>query len=165
MGMGDGSLTTHFTGQPLREKLDSVFVLYKPDVIITWGPDGGYGHMDHRLVHAITTELYQSGGYPWLKNLYYTAVPTEHWKESPEFKSPVKAMYAAWKPVKKEYLTTRISYSKQDMEKAIAAMYCHNSQFSKAEMEDTRLWMQNISKGTVYLRPFIPQQKITNSLF
>jgi LmbE family N-acetylglucosaminyl deacetylase len=27
----------------------------QPDVILTWGPDGGYGHADHRMVSAIVT--------------------------------------------------------------------------------------------------------------
>ena len=165
LGLGDGSLAKDFTGKPLHIKLDSLFKLYKPDIVITWGPDGGYGHMDHRIVHNVVTELFQSGEYLKPQQLYYTGIPTENWKQTPDFKTWLKEMFAIWKPVKKEYLTVRIKCSKQNILDAIAAMQCHKSQFSKEEMEDIKLWMSNSNRDTVYLRPFIPSKKIINSLF
>ncbi len=165
LGLGDGSLAKDFTGKPLHTKLDSVFILYMPDIVITWGPDGGYGHMDHRVVHNVVTELFQSGQYLKPTQLYYTGIPTENWKQTPGLKTWVKEMFAIWKPVKKEYLSTRIKCSKQNIMDATAAMQCHNSQFSKEEMEDIQRWMTNSNRGTVYLRPFIPVKKISYSLF
>ncbi len=165
LGLGDGSLAKDFTGNPLRVRLDSIFKLYKPDIVITWGPDGGYGHMDHRTVHNVVTELFQSGENLNPKQLYYAGIPTENWKQTPDFKTWVKNMFGNWKPVKKEYLTVRIPCSKQNMLDAMAAMQCHKSQFSQEEMEDIKLWMTNSNRDTVYLRPFLPSKKITNSLF
>lgn len=165
LGLGDGSLAKDFTGRPLRQKLDSVFKIYQPDVVITWGPDGGYGHMDHRTVHNVVTELLQSDLYQKQTQLYYTGIPTENFNSMPDLKSGVKGMYQAWKSVKKDYLTTRIKFSKQDLEKAVAAMRCHQSQFTPEQMEDNRLWMMHMNKDTAYLRPFKPTKKITYSLF
>lgn len=165
LGLGDGSLAKDFTGRPLRIKLDSIFRLYQPDIVITWGPDGGYGHMDHRTVHNVVTELFQSGEYANPMSLYYTGVPAEYWKQSLDLKTPVKGMFENWKPVKKEFLTVRIKYSEEEMTKAIDAMYCHWSQFPKEQMNDIRSWMKNVNRDTVYLRPFIPVKKITTRLW
>lgn len=165
LGLGDGSLAKDFLGTPLRIKLDSVFKLYQPDILITWGPEGGYGHMDHRIVHAVVTELFQSGEYVKPQQLYYTGIPTEYWKQTPNFKTGIKRMFGFWKPVKKEYLTMRIKCSKKNSTDAELAMQCHSSQFSKEEMEDIKLWMNNSNRDTVYLRPFIPVKKIAFSLF
>ena len=165
LGLGDGSLAKDFTAKPLRQKLDSVFKLYKPDVLITWGPDGGYGHMDHRLVHDVVTELFQSGSYLEPQQLYYTGIPTEDWKRTANFKTGVKSMFELWKPVKKDYLTMRIKVSNEDITTAEVAMECHKSQFSKEEMQDIKIWMNNITRDTIYLRPFIPLNKISYKLF
>jgi LmbE family N-acetylglucosaminyl deacetylase len=166
LGLGDGSLAKDFTGRPLHEKLDSIFKLYKPNIVITWGPDGGYGHMDHRIVHNIVTELFQSGQYSKPEQLFFTGIPTENWKQTPNFQTGnVKWMSDYWKPVKKEYLTVRIKYSKQDIANAEVAMQCHQSQFSKKQMEDIKLWMSNTNRDTVYFRPFIPQKKLSFNLF
>ncbi len=73
LGMNDGELDADFTGLPLHQKLDSIFRLYKPDIVLTWGPDGGYGHMDHRVVHDIVTELFQSGEFAKPTSLYIQA--------------------------------------------------------------------------------------------
>jgi LmbE family N-acetylglucosaminyl deacetylase len=32
-----------------------------PDAIVTWGPDGGTGHPDHRMVSNIVTQLQRAG--------------------------------------------------------------------------------------------------------
>ena len=34
----------------------------RPDVVLTWGPEGGYGHQDHRLVGDVVTQVFQFAG-------------------------------------------------------------------------------------------------------
>ncbi len=120
LGLGDGTLDRDFTGQPLRHKLDSVFRLYKPDIVITWGPEGGYGHMDHRLVHDIVTELFQSGILPRPGALYYTGLVAENLKTLPVFHSQMASGFQLlWKPVLRKYLTVRIRCDADDWQKAI----------------------------------------------
>jgi len=165
LGLGDGSLSKTFTGRPLHEKLDSLFRTYNPDIVITWGPDGGYGHMDHRIVHDIVTELVQSGQLSKPNQLYYSGIPTENWKQTPKFKTAVGKLVENWNTVKKEYLTVRIKCTPEDTEKSIAAMYCHKSQYTTEQLDDIKLWMLNTNRDTVYLRPFKAQEKITYRLF
>lgn len=53
---------------------------FEPDIIVTFGPDGGYGHPDHIAISAATTLACQiiareSGRAP---ELYYSAFPRQH---------------------------------------------------------------------------------------
>jgi len=163
LGLGDGGLAKHFTGEPLHKKLDSVLPLYVPDIIITWGPDGGYGHMDHRMVHNVTTELYQTGKMKNTARLYYAGMPVDVCQQWTEQKKGKIWMYDNWNPVAKQYLTTRIKCTKDDLQKAITALYCHWSQFTKEELEETSRWM-SVTNDTVYLRPFMPASTINYDL-
>lgn len=164
--LGDGSLAKDFTGKPLRNKLDSILSLYKPDIVITWGPDGGYGHMDHRLVHDVVTELFQSGAYAKPTQLYYTGFPVENQVQSIHFKTAdMKQVMASWRLVKNKYLTTRIKCDKQDFAKAASALTCHQSQYAKDQMDDIGAIMFTSTRDTIYLRPFTYQQGISFALF
>lgn len=165
LGLGDASLTNNHNLTILRGKLDSVFRLYKPDVVITWGPDGGSGHPDHRMVGDVVTEIYQSGQSAEFKDLYYTAIPTEHWQNPPVYVTELgKSVHETYKTVKKEYLTTRIKCDKEEIDKGIEAMYCYKSQYTREEMGDNKLWTLYMNRDTVYLRPYLHKQ-ISYSLF
>jgi LmbE family N-acetylglucosaminyl deacetylase len=41
----------------VESELRKLLAQLRPDVVITWGPEGGYGHPDHRLVGAVVTQL------------------------------------------------------------------------------------------------------------
>ena len=53
---------------------------FQPDVVVTFGPDGGYGHPDHVTISAATTlaceMIARAGGKAPL--LYYSAFPRQH---------------------------------------------------------------------------------------
>jgi LmbE family N-acetylglucosaminyl deacetylase len=165
LGMNDGELDVDFTGAPLRKKIDSVFNIYKPDIVITWGPDGGYGHLDHRMVHNVVTELFQSGLSPFPKSLFYGGIPSSRWQQKPVFKTGMlNFFHNAWKPVSDEYLTTRIKCSVADWEKGFQALQCHWSQFTTDEMEELKEWMKKMNNDTIYLRPFAHKQKISYTI-
>ncbi|HTQ66297.1 MAG TPA: PIG-L family deacetylase [Puia sp.] len=159
LGMSDGTLAQDFTGAPLHKKIDSVFRIYKPDIVITWGPEGGYGHMDHRLVHDVVTEIYQSGDLPGSCRLYYDALPAEDKEKMNVFKSPsLMAMRVNWKFVQKKYLPVRVKTGKEDAENAVQAMECQASQFSAEERDELKSWIE-ASPDTIYLRPFVTYGK------
>ena len=49
---------------PLAEvqaELAKLLARARPDAVITFGPEGAYGHPDHRLVGAVVTQLVQAG--------------------------------------------------------------------------------------------------------
>jgi N-acetyl-1-D-myo-inositol-2-amino-2-deoxy-alpha-D-glucopyranoside deacetylase len=50
---------------------------YRPQVLLTFDPHGGYGHIDHLVIHRATTAAFFSGTsrYAGLRRLFYTAMP------------------------------------------------------------------------------------------
>ena len=71
--------------QDVVGKLVALVRLYRPHVVITYGPDGVYGHRDHRAIGAYTTaafgaagdeRLHPEAGEPWRpRRLFYLALP------------------------------------------------------------------------------------------
>lgn len=121
LGFGDGKLgeivrPPAATLENLRNRIDTLIAQERPSVVITWGPDGGYGHPDHRLVSAVVTDLLsrRSDG----PHLLYAALPA-----IPE----VAAM--GWAGIVDTQLTVRASYDEQDLAAAKRALACHASQF------------------------------------
>jgi LmbE family N-acetylglucosaminyl deacetylase len=55
---GDGTLRGS-DPQALTAKITQLIRDFKPDVVITFGPDGAYGHPDHIAISDITTEAFQ----------------------------------------------------------------------------------------------------------
>jgi LmbE family N-acetylglucosaminyl deacetylase len=53
---------------------------FEPDIIVTFGPDGGYGHPDHIAISAATTLACQiiAREYGRAPQLYYSAFPRQH---------------------------------------------------------------------------------------
>lgn len=106
----------------LRESLSATLAEERPDVVITWGPDGGYGHPDHRLVSAVTSQLVagQDADRPLL---LYAAMGTGELPQVPE----IAAM--GWATTAPDLLTVRAGFSPDDLAAAGRAFACHASQF------------------------------------
>lgn len=124
---GDGKLgeitrPVAATLRRLQESLAGTMADERPDVVITWGPDGGYGHPDHRLVSAVTSQIITSmqAGRPLL---LYAAMGAGELPQVPE----IAAM--EWATTAPELLTVRASYSPEDLAAAGRAFACHTSQF------------------------------------
>jgi LmbE family N-acetylglucosaminyl deacetylase len=166
LGLGDGKLTSWNALSVLRKRLDSIFAIYKPDIVITWGAEGGSGHPDHRMVGAVVTEIYQAGQSTGFGKLFYTAIPTEHWKEEPPYKSEPQINYhRQYKPVQKKYLPVRIWCSEEENKIAREAMRCNVSQYPPEELDDNELWMNNMNRDTVYLRPYTNAGYVSDDIF
>ncbi|MFF5112273.1 PIG-L family deacetylase [Streptosporangium sp. NPDC000509] len=52
---------------------------YRPQVVVTYDENGGYGHPDHIQAHRIAVAATEASGIP--RKLYYTAVPRERTAE------------------------------------------------------------------------------------
>jgi LmbE family N-acetylglucosaminyl deacetylase len=59
----------------LVDEVAEVICEFRPDVVITFGPDGGYGHPDHVTISAVTTVACQRTADP-LPRLYYSHFPS-----------------------------------------------------------------------------------------
>ena len=61
--------------QALITELYEIVTDKKPDALITWGPDGGTTHMDHRLVGASVTQVFVSKLWEKPTELFYVGTP------------------------------------------------------------------------------------------
>ncbi|MFI6503330.1 PIG-L family deacetylase [Nonomuraea typhae] len=71
-----------FANVPLEEssaKLAALIEQYRPQVIVTYDENGGYGHPDHIQAHRITVAATEATGIP--AKLYYTAIPRQRMQE------------------------------------------------------------------------------------
>lgn len=106
-------------------KLQSELEPLKADALITWGPDGGSGHPDHRIVSSIVTQLVRAGAPGVPERLFYASLPVEGMRalypgrDVPAFLLPLPRHFSA-----------RVSYSARDFEASVRAMACHKTQFT-----------------------------------
>jgi N-acetyl-1-D-myo-inositol-2-amino-2-deoxy-alpha-D-glucopyranoside deacetylase len=93
VGTADNDNLNSFHKASLDEaarKLAAISREERPDVVITYGEDGVYGHPDHIKAHYVTNaalDLLAAEGFP-VRKLYYTAIPRslmeEFMKRMPE---------------------------------------------------------------------------------
>lgn len=120
----------------------------RPDALITWGPDGGTGHPDHRLVSDIVTQLVRAGASGAPERLFYASFPVEGFRTmfpgrgEPPFVVPLP-----------KYLSTRVPFSTADFEAASRSMACHKSQYSDEVVRSVSEAMRGTLKGELPLAP------------
>lgn len=119
-----------------------------PDIVVTWGPDGGYGHADHRMVSALVTQVVQGMG----ENrpaLLYPGIRTGTLPPIPEMQD--------WAQTDPALLTLAYRYAEPDLAAARAATQCHATQFdaaTRAQIAD--LFHATIWGGAVHFRAALP---------
>lgn len=115
-------------------------------LVLTWGPDGGYGHADHRMASALATQAVQAMPADVRPRLLYVGIPAGSLPPVPEM--------ADWAVSDPALLTHSIAYTPADLAAATAAAQCHVTQFD----EETRAAMMGlfdatIWRGKVHFRP------------
>lgn len=164
--MEDGSLANFKNLPALKEKIKSLIYTVDPDVIITWGPEGGYGHPDHRMVGAMVSEIFQEGCENCPDQLLFPGFP----KEIPIPIDNLKTFGAKWLAtglhfVQLKFLTYEISYSDEDLAQARQSFGCHKSQFDEPTMDEI-FSILKLTKHKIYLRPFMSSSvKTSFSIF
>jgi len=117
-----------------------------PQVIVTWGPDGGYGHADHRLVSDAVTQVVQSQN-SGIK-LYYPGL-------SPVQAKPLNTIWASSLPfhtIDPAYLTVSVTYTPKDFENFKRAFECHKSQYTAETFQALEKAMDEGWHGSVSFR-------------
>lgn len=146
---GDGKLgvSAHHPDSAARKvKSDLQQQMGLSTLVLTWGPDGGYGHADHRMVSALTTQVVQAMPVAERPRLLYVGIPTGSLPPVPEM--------ADWATTDPALLTETIAYTPADLDAAKAAAQCHVTQFDEASREgmmplfDATMW-----RGKVHFRP------------
>lgn len=132
----------------VERELRIQFAKFRPDAVITFGPEGAYGHPDHRLVGALVTQLVQAGveGAPAV--LLYPGFPKER------LPGPGVQSELPWSPTDSRFLTVRVPYDAADLAATRASLACHKSQFRPEQVESETRWMHEALGGRIYLRPW-----------
>lgn len=150
MDHGDGKLTDRpqDEGSPalrLKQELANYIAGERPDLVITWGPDGGYGHGDHRMVGAIVTQVVQAMPADLRPGLLYPGIPAGNVPDMPELRG--------WAETDPALLIENYAYNAGDLAKAAAATQCHKTQFGEAQRAGlVPLFDQAIWRGMVHFR-------------
>ena len=143
-----GAMTTplakniHAVAHEVRKLIERLH----PQVIVTWGPEGGYGHPDHRLVSDAVTEVVQSQDSE--TKLYYPGLTPQQAK-SLNGVWPADLPFHTTAPA---YLTVSVSYTEKDFENYKRAFECHKSQFTTEKFQVLEKAMGEGWQGTVSFR-------------
>ena len=85
----------------------------RPDAVITWGPGGGTGHPDHRLVGNIVTQLQRAGAPGMPDRLFYMYLPVEAFRTlNPQRGEPPMLIPQA------KYFTVQVPFEPTDFDAA-----------------------------------------------
>ncbi|MXO91648.1 PIG-L deacetylase family protein [Pontixanthobacter aquaemixtae] len=152
--LGDGTLgvNAHHPGSPAQKLSAALQPLIRTgnfELVFTWGPDGGYGHADHRMVSAVTTQLVQEMG---------EDRPAVMYPGIPKGTLPPVAEMQNWAQTDPELLQVPYDYSPDDLAASIRAADCHKSQFDDAARAGMiQLFDQTIWQGAVHFRIGLPE--------
>lgn len=145
----DGKLGVgaHHEGSPalaLAASFREQFAL--SDMILTWGPDGGYGHADHRMVSVLAAQVAQAMPAAGRPKLLCVGIPNGTLPPLPQM--------ANWATTDPALLTETIAYTASDLAASTTAAQCHETQFDAYSrdgmmtMFDATIW-----RGRVHFRP------------
>ncbi|MFI9152031.1 N-acetyl-1-D-myo-inositol-2-amino-2-deoxy-alpha-D-glucopyranoside deacetylase [Streptomyces sp. NPDC053367] len=147
MGLADNGLPGAFWGADVDEAaghLLEVIRQVRPQVLVTYDPDGGYGHPDHIQAHRVAmraVELAEDEGCP-VERVYWNRVPRTVAEEAfarlrhdlaelPFDKSATVADVPGVVP--DEQVTTRVPAAPEHVAAKAAAMRAHATQIEVAE--------------------------------
>src|SRR3954462_6362017 len=95
LGLPDGGLASFNVLGKLRPALAAIIDSLKPAAIITFGPEGGTGHPDHRLVGDVVTQIVQGDARYATIDLLYASLPAERLRTAPPAEPTVNGMAEA----------------------------------------------------------------------
>nr|WP_161593722.1 PIG-L family deacetylase [Parerythrobacter lutipelagi] len=158
--LGDGTLgvNAHHPESPAKKLAAALKPIIDEggyEIVFTWGPDGGYGHADHRMVSAITTQIVQSieEGRP---GLMYPGIP--------KGTLPPIAEMQTWGETDRALLQVPYEYSPEDLAASARAVDCHKTQFDAATRAGMmQLFDHTIWQGSVHFRIGLPELPIEGS--
>jgi N-acetylglucosamine malate deacetylase 2 len=119
-----------------------------PDVLLTFGPDGEYGHSEHIVTGAMVTEILLKEGWVEKYPLYFPVDIQEDVADNDELSY-----------VDKKYINLKVVYSDEDEQKMMEAGKCYVSQFTPEEMSEMIELVTKDRKNTKYFRRFVVSQE------
>ena len=155
---GDNNATARVVAERLIEIINET----KPDVIITWGPDGTTGHGRHILVGNVVTRLFQQQALLKHKprKLYYVAFPESRFPETRLPFGQIADVDGPFGTVSDAFITTRVDGSRY-LKQAREAIACFTTTQENNEVW-RRKWSERVATtlgGTVFLRLVMPAKE------
>jgi LmbE family N-acetylglucosaminyl deacetylase len=148
----------------VKAAIGALLAKIQPDIVVTWGPDGGYGHKDHRIVGAIVSGLYQADVEGAPDAVYYPGIPLFQVDSFAPETGFGKRMKAIWGVTSEQYLQYRVAVSQDDITATYAAAACHSSQWDAATLKDINA-LVDAANQDVYLRRSHTEGGIRTGLF
>ena len=152
LGFPDGKLGDYVGDRTLiyraTQRIAEELARLRPDAVITWGPDGGTGHPDHRIVSAIATQLQRTGAPGVSERLFYMNLPVEGMRamNPPRPEPPLVVPQA-------RLFTVRVPFAPEDLEAAKRSGACHRSQLTAEALERVGSAMAGAWNGAIPLIP------------
>jgi LmbE family N-acetylglucosaminyl deacetylase len=127
----------------LATRIDSVLRALRPSVVIAWGPEGGYGHSDHRLSGNVVTQIFQSGALPSTTPLFYPGFPETRTSTAPPWYGQMIH------PVSSALLTASVTFNSADRQAAAKSVACHWSQATLEQQTSNMQALDHLWQGSV----------------
>jgi LmbE family N-acetylglucosaminyl deacetylase len=138
---GDRSLMYRLT-----DRIATEIERLRPDVVVTWGPDGGTGHPDHRLISNIATQLRRAGAPGMPERLFYMYLPAESFRAlNPQRGEPPLLLPQA------KHFTVHVPFTSVDLDAAKKSLMCHGSQMTPESLQRLLPAMERALNGKVAL--------------
>ena len=152
LGFPDGKLGEYAEDRSriyrITQRIAEELARLRPDVVLTWGPDGGTGHPDHRIVSSIVTQLQRAGAPGVPERLFYMSLPIAGLRAmNPERGAPPMVVPEA------RYFTVRVPFMPEDLQAAVRSMGCHRSQFTSETIERVTAASAEEWQGAIPLIP------------
>jgi LmbE family N-acetylglucosaminyl deacetylase len=134
--------------QAVADNVEQQIKKMNPDAIVTWGPEGGYGHPDHRLVSDAVTQIVQARKSNI--KLFYAGLTTAQASVINDNDSGPWHGSQLWYSTHPAYLPVRVTFTKTDQAAFHKAVECHKSQFTPEEMQKVakalaHAWVDGVS--------------------
>lgn len=130
------------------EELKQNIQKINPEVLITFGPDGEYGHSEHIVIGAMVTEILLKEGWVDKYPLYFPVDIKEDVIDNDELSY-----------IDKKYINLKVVYSDEDEQKMIEAAKCYVTQFTPDEINQLIDLVTKDKANTKYFRRFAISQK------
>jgi LmbE family N-acetylglucosaminyl deacetylase len=156
LGFPDGALGNYNADPTLlfrvTQRVQEELQRLRPDVVITWGPDGGYGHPDHRIISSIVTQLARAGAPGVPQRVYYATLPAEGIRAM----NPARGVPPFVIP-RAELFTLRVPFTDADLNAGRRSFECQKTQASQDAIDRVIPAMRDVWKGEIPLSPMVPE--------
>lgn len=130
--------------EELKKHIDKI----NPDLLLTFGPDGEYGHSEHIVIGAMVTEILLREGLVDKYPLYFPVDIKEDVIDDDELGY-----------IDRKYINLKVIYSDEDEQKMIEAANCYVTQFTPEETKELIDLVTKNKANTKYFRRFVVSQK------